>query len=85
MFEFDERKSQSNLIKHGIDFVGAQELWNDPGRVTIRARTSDEPRYLVVGKSGTKIWSAVVTIRNMTIRLISIRRARKSEVEIYES
>ena len=85
MFEFDERKSQSNLIKHGIDFVGAQELWNDPGRVTIRARTTDEPRYLVVGKIGTKIWSAVVTIRNTTIRLISVRRARKSEVEIYES
>ncbi len=29
-FEYDERKSQSNLEKHGIDFVDAQALWNDP-------------------------------------------------------
>jgi hypothetical protein len=49
-FEFDERKSQSNSVRHGIEFVQAQDLWSDPELVEIPARTSDEPRFLVVGR-----------------------------------
>lgn len=84
-FEFDETKSQSNREKHGIDFVEAQELWEDPQRLEIPARTEDEPRYLVIGKIGDKHWSAVITYRNEKIRIISVRSARKEEVAIYES
>jgi uncharacterized protein len=84
-FEYDEDKSRSNLTKHGIDFVAAQALWDDPDLLEIRARTSDEPRYLVVGMIGSKYWSAVITYRNGKIRLISVRRARASEVSLYES
>ncbi|MGL4620084.1 BrnT family toxin [Chroococcidiopsis sp.] len=84
-FEFDETKSQSNREKHGIDFVKAQELWEDPQRLEIPARTEDEPRYLVIGKIENKHWSAVMTYRNEKIRIISVRRARKEEVAIYES
>ena len=84
MFEFDEAKSESNLVKHGIDFVRAQDLWQDPGRVTIRARTVDESRFVVIGKIDKKIWSAVITIREWRIRIISVRRARKSEEALYE-
>lgn len=84
MFEFDENKSQSNLVKHGIDFIRAQELWDDPNLVTVQAKTVDEPRFLVVGKIGERFWSAVITIRNRNIRIISVRRARKSEVRLYE-
>lgn len=84
MLEFDEAKSQSNLIKHGIDFVHAQEIWQDPGRVTVHARTVDEPRFMVIGKIGERLWSAVITIRNWKIRIISVRRARKSEEALYE-
>lgn len=58
-FEYDEDKSRSNLTKHGIDFVAAQALWDDPDLLEIQARTSDEPRYLVVGMIGSKCWSAV--------------------------
>jgi uncharacterized DUF497 family protein len=29
-FEFDAAKSESNRTKHGINFVEAQSLWNDP-------------------------------------------------------
>lgn len=60
-FEFEEAKSQSNREKHGIDFVKAQELWEDPQRLEIPARTEDEPRYLVIGKIEDKHWSAVIT------------------------
>jgi hypothetical protein len=60
-FEFDLRKSQSNQEKHGIDFVAAQAIWEDPALLEIPARTLDEPRWLVIGRIGRKHWSAVIT------------------------
>jgi uncharacterized protein len=84
-FEFDPAKSESNLAKHGIDFVEAQALWDDAMLLEIPAKTDDEPRYLVIGVIDEKHWSAVITYRDANIRLISVRRARREEVEIYES
>ena len=84
-FEFDKSKSQSNHDKHRIDFVEAQRLWADPDRIEIPARTEDEPRFLVIGRITQKHWSAVITYRNSKIRIISVRRSREEEVEIYES
>jgi hypothetical protein len=84
-FEFDEPKSQVNCSKHGIDFIDAQLLWNDPRLLEIPAKTEDEPRYLVVGLIDGKHWSAVVTYRGTHIRLISVRRSRTEEVALYES
>ena len=84
-FEFDEAKSQSNLSKHGIDFIEAQLLWLDSNLLEIPAKTVDEPRYLMVGKIGNKHWSAVVTYRSDNIRIISVRRSRAEEIELYES
>ena len=83
-FQFDKRKSASNLRKHGIDFQSAQQLWNDPNLVEIDSRTSVEPRWMVIGKIEGKHWSAVVTYRKETIRLISVRRSHKKEVLWYE-
>jgi len=84
-FEFDSRKSNSNLKKHGIDFVEAQLLWLDPNLLEIPAKTIDEPRYLMIGKILDKHWSSVITYRNENIRIISVRRSRYEEIEIYES
>ena len=84
-FEFDETKSQANLSKHGIDFIDAQLLWNDPRLLEIPAKTEDEPRYLVIGLIDGKHWSAVVTYRGENIRLISVRRSRTEETTLYES
>ena len=84
-FEFDPRKSAANKRKHGIDFVEAQALWDDPDLIEIPARTEDEPRFLVIGVIADKHWSGVVTYRDDHIRIISVRRSRKEEVEIYES
>ncbi len=84
-FEFDARKSRSNRKKHGIDFVEAQELWNDPDLMEIPARTTDEPRFLIVGQIGEQHWSAIITYRAELLRLTSVRRSRKEEVELYES
>ena len=84
-FEFDESKSLSNLAKHGINFLDAQQLWLDPHRIEIPARTQDEPRFLVIGTISPKCWSAIITYREDTVRIISVRRSRKEEVAIYES
>ncbi len=84
-FEFDRKKSNSNKQKHGIDFVEAQALWDDPDLLEIPARTEDEPRFLVVGKINEKHWSGVITYRADTIRIISVRRSRNEEVDAYES
>jgi len=84
-FEYDPKKSQTNLHKHGIDFDSAQELWLDADLIELSAKTTDEPRSLVIGKIGAKHWSAIITYRKSVIRIISVRRSRKSEVELYES
>ena len=84
-FDYDNNKSASNLKKHGIDFVAAQELWIDPELIEIQVKSKDEPRFLVIGVIAKKHWSAVITNRGSTIRIISVRRARKKEVELYES
>jgi hypothetical protein len=83
-FEYDENKSQSNLAKHGIDFVEAQKLWDDPNTFEIPAKTEDETRSLIVGKIGDKHWTAVITYRGQNTRIISVRRSRKEEVAFYE-
>jgi uncharacterized protein len=84
-FEYGPGKSADNKRKHGIDFEEAQALWADSALVEIPARTSDEPRWLLIGKIDGKHWSAVVTRREENIRLISVRRSRDDEVKIYES
>ncbi len=84
-FEWDHAKSAANLAKHGIDFETAQNIWADPQLLEVPARTIDEPRWFVVGQLSGKYWSAVFTRRNGVIRLISVRRARTQEIEIYEN
>ena len=83
-FEFDLEKSEINKQKHGIDFREAQALWDDPDRIEIPAKITDEPRFLIVGKIGDKHWSGVITYRGEHVRMISVRRSRKEEVDLYE-
>jgi uncharacterized protein len=84
-FEYDPLKSQSNKVKHGIDFAEAQGIWSDIERVEIQAVSTSEPRQMVIGKWQQKHWSAIVTYRNQVIRIISVRRSRDTEVALYES
>jgi len=84
-FEFDINKSVTNKIKHGIDFIQAQAIWNDPDVLEIPTKVKDESRFLVIGRKDGKYWSAIITYRGEKIRIISVRRSRPEEVEIYES
>lgn len=84
-FELDPAKSEANREKHGIDFVEAQALWLDDRRVEVDARSSGEPRRVLVGCIGHRHWAAIVTWRGCRVRIISVRRARFREVALYES
>jgi len=83
-FEFDKSKSVANKKKHGIDFVDAQLLWDDDDAVMFPVIHTGEPRYMVLGKVWGKHWTAIITLRGEYTRLISIRRSRKREMEVYE-
>ena len=84
-FEFDPKKLDTNKSKHGIDLIESQELWNDLDLLELPARTTDEPRFLVIGKIGEKHWTGIITYRNDNIRIISVRRAINEEIDLYES
>ena len=84
-FEFDRAKSETNKAKHGIDFTRAQRLWEDSDHLEIPARSTGEPRWVVIGRIDGRVWSAIVTRRRGFIRIISVRRARQAEEALYES
>jgi uncharacterized DUF497 family protein len=84
-FEFDPAKSASNKRKHGIDFVVAQTLWEDPDRLQVPARTQGELRFMLIGKIRGEHWSAIFTPRAKRIRIVSVRRSRTKEVDAYEN
>jgi uncharacterized protein len=84
-FEFNPTKSRINKTKHGIDFIEAQHIREDPDRIEIPAKSLDEPRWMVIGKIKTKHYSCILTIRGDRVRIISVRRARPEDVSIHES
>jgi len=84
-FEYDPEKSNINKQKNGIDFEEAQSLWLDYNRIEIPARTTGEMRRLLIARLDDDIWSAVFTMREGAIRIISVRKSRKNEKEIYYS
>lgn len=84
-YEYDEKKSLSNKQKHGIDFEEVKVLWRDDRLLEIKTSFSSEIRYVNIGKIGDRFYTVVTTYRGNNIRIISARRARKKEIETYES
>jgi len=83
-FVYDPAKSESNKTKHGIDFEEARTLWNDVDRLEARILHPGEKRYLLVGLIDGLHWTAIITYRGETVRIISVRRSRHDEVLRYE-
>lgn len=83
-FEYDPNKSAANKLKHGLDFEEAKVLWDDVNALMIRVDRPGEERHIVIGRMFDAYWTAVITFRGKNIRIISVRRARKEEVELYE-
>ncbi len=84
-YEYDNNKSLSNKQKHGIDFEEAKLLWSDDRMIEITTSYENKKRFINIGKINTKFYTIVTTFRREKIRIISARRARKKEIEIYES
>lgn len=82
-FEFDPKKSLANLAKHGIDFMTAQRLWDEPS-VEFPARQEIENRFAIIGPIDDKLYTCIFTIREECIRIISCRRSREKEAALYE-
>jgi uncharacterized DUF497 family protein len=84
LFEWDPPKSIANQEKHGIDFETAKRLWSDENRVEIHASHPVEDRWILIAKRGEKLWTAIYTFRGSAIRIISVRRSREKEVDLYD-
>ena len=82
-FEYDHKKNDINLRKHGIDFERAKLLWDDEKRLVVPARSSTEPREALIAALDGVYWTAVYTLRGNAIRIISVRRSRHEEIENY--
>ena len=83
-FNWDPDKNQTNQKKHGISFLEAGALWDDPDRIEIEAPFPLENRFILIGKIDNRYWTAIYTIRKGFIRIISVRRSRKKERDLYE-
>ncbi len=83
-FEWDEDKSQTNLIKHGIEFEDASEIFYGPVLI-IGSNRNNEERWLAIGKSHDRIMSVIFTHRNELIRIISARHPRPNEERAYRN
>ena len=86
VFEWDENKRQSNILKHRIDFIDAKIVFKDPCKIDMIDTRVDygEVRSRTVGRMGdTLVLTVVSTDRNGTIRIISARQANKKERSIY--
>jgi uncharacterized DUF497 family protein len=83
-FDWDDRKSQLNLAKHGIDFENAIEVFYGPIILRRSDRNNEEP-WVAVGDSKNRLVAVVFTRRADVIRIISARRARKNEEREYRN
>lgn len=82
-FEFDAKKSEANLEKHGLSFDVAKVLWSDINALELPAKSESETRKMLIARHDGKVWSAIFTERGKNIRLISVRRAHKNEEALY--
>lgn len=85
MFEWDEAKREANLVKHGVDFVDALEVFADPLRIERIDRRHEyrEERRQVLGRAGEQVVFVVYTLRGEARRVISARRASRDERRAY--
>ncbi len=88
-FEWDEAKNSRNIEKHGLDFRDAQELFlgADPFLVSFESKEDrGEDRWKGIGVLRGAIVAVVVFAERGedNIRIISLRKANRSERAAYE-
>lgn len=86
-FEWDPRKAEANLQKHGVSFTEAGTVFGDELAITVHDpdHSRDEDRYITVGRSNRRRLLMVAhTDRGSRIRIISARELTKAERKDYE-
>jgi len=78
-FEWDDGKSEANLVKHGFDFEHATQIFDGPVREHVDPRSWGERRVVATGMVRDEFITVVYTLRNGRYRIISARPARRSE------
>jgi uncharacterized DUF497 family protein len=78
-FEFDERKSAANWLKHGVSLAEAATWWHHADRKFLPSRLTTESRHALFTHHQGKLWTVFFTIRAGKIRLISARPASREE------
>ncbi len=82
-FEWDAKKNDSNIKKHGISFEEAKDVFDDMNSFTEQTNKKDELRFKKTGLILKKLFTVIYTIRGKIIRIISARRANKLEEKKY--
>jgi len=85
VFEWDERKNKINILKHGISFETAANIFLDNDRLEVYDEDHsdyNEDRYISIGMVEDILY-VVFTDREDTIRLISVRIATEQERNLY--
>ncbi len=85
-FEWDDRKNQNNLAKHGFDFADAYRIFNMPMIAELDERENyGEDRYVGIGLLEGRVVVIVYTEPDeQTVRIISLRKALSYERRYYE-
>ncbi|MEE9430053.1 MAG: BrnT family toxin [Melioribacteraceae bacterium] len=85
-FEWDKKKNELNIIKHGISFFDAEIIFGSPMFIKlIRRKDIEEHRWIGLGLLVEIVVVVIFTKREQKIRIISIRKASKKErVTYYE-
>lgn len=81
-FEWNAQKCAANIVKHGIDFDDAIEIF-DELRFEYPSSKHEEARYVAVGEMQGIAIAVVYTLRGEVRRIISARRARPNEERDY--
>jgi len=84
-FEWDEQKAIANFAKHGVSFADACTVFDDPFALDMEDRSINygEVRRRIVGVGRDRFLTVTYTDRRDTIRLISARKATRSERREY--
>ncbi len=86
-FTWNETKRQTNLKKHGFDFVDAEKVFDGPAATTEDSRVGydDGHRFNTIGLLGVKVVVITHTETDENIHIISMREAEKHETESFFS
>jgi len=84
-YEWDPKKAEQNLRKHGVEFVDAVIVLNDDRAVTLMDEHPSEERYVTFGSDAHgRVLAISYTVRGSAIRIISARKATSRERAQYK-